>query len=119
MHNWRLQMTQQQKLTAPVVEVTEIRAVNKGSLRAFATVRLSNTVIIHSVRMIQQLGQAAWVSMPQNEVKSTTGGKSKYFSIVEIVDEDLKVAITAAVLKAYNAAEKCVTREPSEEPFSS
>ena len=73
--------------TETAVMVDEIKRIDKGSLRAFATVTVGGRLTIHSIRIIQLEGQVAWVSMPQIEVKSHDGGKSKYFPIVEIPDQ--------------------------------
>lgn len=86
-----------------VIVVSEIKPVNKGALRAFCTVSIAGKLTIHSVRVIQQEGQAAWVSMPQNEVKGSDGGKSKYYPVVEVTDEALKEQIAVAVLDAWRA----------------
>ena len=88
-------------MTKSVIEVNEIKHVNKGSLKAFASVTIAGKVKIHSIRIIQQEGQSPWVSMPQTEVASTNGGKSKYYSIVDVLDESLKQQITDAVLRTW------------------
>jgi DNA-binding cell septation regulator SpoVG len=85
------------------VTVDEIKRIERGTLRAFVTVTLAGKLRIHSVRIVQQPGQAAWVSMPQNEVKSQEGGKSKYYPTVEVTDENLKRQISEAVLAAWRA----------------
>lgn len=85
----------------PAIELIAIKHINKGSLKAFATVKVANKVVIHSLRIIQQKGQSAWVSMPQTEVPSSNGGKPRYFPIVEVVDEDLKKQICETVLSSW------------------
>jgi DNA-binding cell septation regulator SpoVG len=87
----------------PAVKVELLKVVHKGSLRAFATINIAGKLRINSIRIVQQDGQAAWVSLPQSEVASKDGGKSKYYPIVEAVDEKLKKQITDAVLAAYHA----------------
>ena len=89
----------------PTVTVDSIKPVNKGSLRAFATVTIAGKLTINSIRIIQQADQSAWVSLPQNEVKSADGGRSKYFPIVEVHDDGLKKQIINAVLAEYHAQE--------------
>jgi len=86
----------------PKIDVQTIKTINKGSLRAFASVTIADKLTIHSIRIVQQDGQAAWVSLPQSEVKAADGGKSKYFPIVEISDETLRNQIINAVLAAYH-----------------
>ncbi len=87
------------------VRVDQIKPINKGSLRAFATVTIAGKLTIHSIRIVQQAEQAAWVSLPQNEVKAADGGKSKYFPIVEVHDDGLKKQIINAVLAEFHAQE--------------
>src|SRR5262249_3126314 len=83
------------------VEVVSIKHINKGSLRAFVTVKIADKLIIHSLRVIQQEGQQPWVSMPQTEAPQPNGAKPKYYSIVEIPDESLKKQVTEAVLRSW------------------
>ena len=87
------------------VVVDSIKRIDKGSLRAFATVTIAGKLTINSIRIVQQNKQAAWVSLPQNEVKSADGGRSKYFPIVEVHDDTLKKQIIDAVLAEYHAQE--------------
>ena len=74
-------------MSQAVVTVDSIKKVDKGSLRAFATVTIAGKLTINSIRIIQQAEQSAWVSLPQNEVKAADGGRSKYFPIVEVHDD--------------------------------
>ena len=87
------------------VRVDSITPVNKGSLRAFATVTIAGKLTIHSIRIVQQDDQAAWASLLQNEVKAADGGKSRYFPIVEIPDDELKKQIIDAVLAEFHSQE--------------
>jgi DNA-binding cell septation regulator SpoVG len=86
-----------------IVKVDSIKRIDRGSLRAFATVTIADKLTIHSIRIVQQAGQAAWVSLPQSEVKAADGGKSKFFPIVEISDAALKDQVINAVLAEYHA----------------
>ncbi len=97
------------------VEVISVKHINKGSLRAFATVKVANKLTIHSVRIIQQDGQEAWVSMPQTEAPSANGGKPRYFPIVEILDDNLKKQISDAVLGSWAPPKSAIAGE--EPPF--
>src|SRR5262249_32140029 len=87
----------------PIVTVDEIKPVDRGVLRAFCTITIAGKLTIHSVRIIEEPGKAAWVSLPQNQVLPAGGGKAKYFPIVEVTDENLKQQITTAVLQAWRA----------------
>jgi DNA-binding cell septation regulator SpoVG len=90
-------------MSQSTVKVDNICRVDKGSLRAFASVTVAGKLTIHSIRIVQQDGQAAWVSLPQTEVKAADGGKSKYFPVVEISDSALKEQVINSVLAAYHA----------------
>jgi hypothetical protein len=83
---------------AVVVQVENIKAINKGSLRGFCTVVIGG-LKINSCRVIQEEGKTAWVSLPQQEWTDREG-KKKYSPIVEVPDH-IKVAIQSAVLKAW------------------
>jgi DNA-binding cell septation regulator SpoVG len=81
------------------VEVLAIKPLsNKGSLRAFVSVRLGG-VVIHDCRVVQRFGQKAWVSLPQKEF-TTKAGEKKYAPIVELSDH-LKKQVNEAVLIAW------------------
>lgn len=76
-------------------------ATPKGALIGFAGVRLNGRgyLTIHDLRIIQQSGQRAWVSMP---AKSYTDqqGQTHWSSIVE-ADKELMAKIQAAVLETW------------------
>lgn len=86
---------------APAVQVENIKAVNKGSLRAFCSVVIGG-LKINSLRIIQEEGKAAWVSLPQQEW-TAQDGKKHYSAIVEVPDT-IKRAIQDAVLREWEAA---------------
>jgi len=75
----------------------------KGPLRAFATVRLYGTILVNGCRIIQQDGQGAFVTFPQEEGKAPVapGEKKKYFPIVKVEDKNTMKAIEKVVLEAY------------------
>ena len=85
-------------MEAKKIEVVAVRPIDKGNLRAFVSVRLGG-VTIHDCRVIQQQGQAAWVSMPQREYTDKQGQK-KYSAIVEL-SEALKKSVSALVLQSW------------------
>ena len=95
--------TNQEQFT-PKIFVETIKLINKGSLRAFATVAVAG-MRIHGVRIIQQDSQNAWVALPQTEIPpKTPTEKKKYFPVVEVLDPTLKDEIQGAVLEAYRRA---------------
>lgn len=56
---------------------------------------------VHGIRVIQQPGQRAWVSLPQAEGKPGPSGKKAWFPVIECSDKALERAIKDAVLKAW------------------
>lgn len=93
-------MNAEKKQRIVVLQVKSLDAP-KGSLRGFASVRINgqSSVTINDLRIIQQDGQKAWVSLPQ---KSWTdqSGKAKYAPIVEI-DGPLMDEISETVLAEW------------------
>jgi DNA-binding cell septation regulator SpoVG len=85
-------------LTPRVLEVR--RLVGTGNLKAFAVVAVGPWTV-RGCRVVQQPGQRAYVSLPQEK---TTDGR--FFPILQTKDANLKDAIQAAVLEAWNAFEK-------------
>lgn len=83
------------------IDVVSVRTMknSSGALKAFVSVRVGG-VTIHDMRVIQQDGKSAWVACPQKEIPDKSGGKSKYFPIVEFTD-DLKERVSDAVLAEW------------------
>ena len=83
-----------------MVNVEQIKPItNAGNLKAFATVNVAGRIRISDVRVIQQAGQSAWVSMPSRAYEKD--GQRKWAPIVEIQDEKLKDEISEAVLAEF------------------
>ena len=70
-----------------------------GNLRAFVSVTINDKLTIHSCRIIQQPGQAAWVSLPQREW-STPQGEKRFAPLIEL-PERVKNAIQETVLNIW------------------
>ena len=87
----------------PSIAVEKIRRVAKGNLKAFASVHMGGKFRIHSLRIVQQPGQAAWVSLPQSEWTDREG-KTRYSPIIELPN-NVKEAISEAVLKEWRKTE--------------
>jgi DNA-binding cell septation regulator SpoVG len=87
----------------PSVTVEKIRRVAKGNLRAFVSVEVGGKFKIHGIRIVQQPGKVAWVSLPQSEWTDRKG-KTRYSPIVEFPD-NVTEAISEAVLKAWSKTE--------------
>ena len=75
------------------------RFVDKGNLKAIASVKIGKSLRISGFRVVQQPNQKAWVSAPQNTWKDKEG-KTKYSPIVEL-SGDLKDEVEAAVLMEW------------------
>ena len=80
-----------------MIEVVHIKRVNAGSLRAFVAVNI-HEVIIKDFRVVQQEGQAPWVSVPQ--VEYTRNGERRFKPLIQL-PVDLKKEVSQLVLKAY------------------
>ena len=82
------------------ITVDKIRKLDgSGNLRAFVSVTIGGTLTIHSLRIIQQPGQKAWVSLPQREW-TTPQEETRFAPLIEL-PEKVKNAIEAAVLNAW------------------
>lgn len=82
------------------IEVISIKRLKDcRSLKAFASIRFGG-IEIHGLRIVQQPGQKAWVSLPQ--VEYNRDGKKCYYPMITIHDKRLKAAITQAVLEAWH-----------------
>jgi DNA-binding cell septation regulator SpoVG len=78
------------------LEVTRITPVNSGgNIKAFASVKLGNTLTIHSVKVIQQTGQKAFVRLPDQK------SGEKWFPVVEWLDQAFMDAVSEKVLAAW------------------
>jgi DNA-binding cell septation regulator SpoVG len=64
------------------ITVGKIRIIEKGNLKAFVSIVIDGVMTIHDCRVVQQVGQKAWVSMPQKEYQQN--GERKYAAVVEV-----------------------------------
>ena len=74
-----------------------------GNLRCFASVKIG-PLTVHKFRLIQQAGQSAWVSPPQEDWTDAQGTK-RWKSLLEIPDK-WKEPLTRAVIAAYEEAKR-------------
>jgi DNA-binding cell septation regulator SpoVG len=79
------------------ITVLELKPVEKGNLKAFVAIAVHG-IVIRDCRIVQQPGQATWVSPPQQSYE--IGGEKKWKAIVEFPKE-LRRPIEAAVLRAW------------------
>ena len=81
------------------VTCLQIRPVKTpGNLRAFADVQLG-PLVITGCRVIQQVGQAAWVSMPQAQADD-----GRFFPCLRTDDDALRQNVKDRVLRAAASA---------------
>ena len=58
------------------IEVENIHKLDgAGNLKAFASVNIGGKLTIHSLRIVQQPGQKAWVALPQREWRDGAGNR--------------------------------------------
>jgi DNA-binding cell septation regulator SpoVG len=83
---------------AATIEVLTVSAVSAGSLRAFASVRIGPALVLNKCRVIQQVGQKPWISMPQ-EHWTDREGTTQYAPVV-VLTGTLKARVEAAIMTA-------------------
>ena len=81
------------------IEVLEIKTMQRGNLRAFASVKIGEDVTIQTFRVIQQPHQRAYVHPPQLEYIDGFGNR-KYFPVVKLAPE-LKERVQCAILEKW------------------
>lgn len=79
----------------PVAVSSIHRLPDGGNLKGFATVQVGPWTV-RGLRIIQQLGQRAYVALPQ-----TQSPDGRYWPVLQTSDSTLKDAIQAAVLTAW------------------
>jgi DNA-binding cell septation regulator SpoVG len=79
------------------IQVVELVAMTKGNLKAMASVRIGPSLLVRKCRVIQQPGQRAWVSMPQ-ERWDGHDGKPHYTALVEL-SGTLRARVEQAILQ--------------------
>ena len=79
------------------IAIIALSAVSAGSLRAFASVQVGPSLVVHKFRIVQQPGQRPWVSPPQETWKDREG-RTQYFPLV-VLTGSLKTRVEAAILQ--------------------
>ena len=100
------------------ITVTKITPMkNESNLKAFASVKLGNTLTIHDCRVIQQAGQQAFVSLPQRKDEAS----GKYFYIVypedKLFSEAIQIKVLAAWQEKVGGQPEATTRVEIDNPF--
>jgi len=81
------------------IRVEEIRKLERGSLRGFATVNVAGMVRISHIKIIQLEGRA-FIQMPQRSYQTNDGGR-RYSNVIDLPD-DLTREVEKAVLWFWN-----------------
>ena len=71
-----------------------------GTVKAFASIQIADALEIRDLKLIQQEGQRAWVSLPDHQRSDGKG----YAPIVKCLDDRLKAEIDKVVLDAWQSA---------------
>lgn len=77
------------------ISVIRLVAANKGNVKAFASVKLGDTLTIHSIKIVQQPGQRPYVRLPESEQNG------RYFPVVSADDQRFQDALQEKVLAAW------------------
>ena len=80
--------------------VEEIRKLERGSLRGFATVNVGGFIRISDIRIIQPEGKEAFVQMPQRSYQTNSGGRI-FGNVIDLPD-DLAIEVEKAILWFWN-----------------
>jgi hypothetical protein len=75
--------------------IEELRKLERGSLRGFATINVGGIRISH-IKIIQPEGKEPFIQMPQRSFQSNRGGR-RYSNVIELPD-DLMREVEKAVL---------------------
>ena len=92
------------------IRVEEIRKLERGSLRGFATVNVAGMIRISHIRIIQLEGKKPFIQMPQRWYQTNDGGR-RYSNVVDLPD-DLTREVEKAVLWFWN--QQAHTSHPEE-----
>ena len=82
------------------IEVGEIKAIQRGALRAFVSVKIGEDLTILNFRVVQQAGQRAHVHCPQLEYIDGFGNR-KYFPVVKLSPK-LKEEVQNVILEKWD-----------------
>ena len=99
---------------------------NSNSLKAFATITIANSFMVHNIRVVEG-SKGLFVAMP-NRSYQNDNGNTKYSDICHAISNDMKQRIDSVVLNAYQMAigqnmdseneVSDVVNEPDTMPFS-
>jgi hypothetical protein len=82
------------------IRVEEIRKLERGSLRGFATVNVAGLIRISHIKIIHPEGKEPFIQMPQRSYQTNDGGR-RYSNVIDLPD-DLTREVEKAVLCFWN-----------------
>jgi DNA-binding cell septation regulator SpoVG len=82
------------------IRVEEIRKLQRGSLRGFATVNIGDFIRISHIKIIQPEGKEPFIQMPQRSYQ-TNNGQRRYSNVIDLPHE-LTREVEKAVLSFWN-----------------
>ena len=82
------------------IRVEEIRKLERGSVRGFATVNVAGLIRISHIKIIHPEGKEAFIEMPKRSYQTNKGGR-RYSNVVDLPD-DLTREVEKAVLWFWN-----------------
>jgi DNA-binding cell septation regulator SpoVG len=82
------------------IRVEEIRKLERGSLRGFATVNVGGLIRISHIKIIQPEGKEAFIQMPQRSYQMSNG-ETRYSNVIDLPD-NLSSELEKAVLWFWN-----------------
>jgi len=82
-----------------MIRLINLKFVEKGSIRAVATVSWFG-IIIENIKVIQQGGQNPYVRLPEHEF-TNSDGKKKYFQFLKFENEEYKKQLDNLILPVY------------------
>ena len=84
------------------ITVFNLRAVNRGALKATMSIRLASGLTIHDCKIIQQ-DEGLHAALPQRSERQK-GGEVVYHDLVEFADVETWSAIAPQLVAYYQAA---------------
>jgi hypothetical protein len=93
------------------IRVEEIRKLERGSLRGFATVNVGGFIRISHIKIIQPEGKEPFIQMSQRSYQ-TNNGERRYSNVIDLPD-DLTREIEKAMLWFWNQERR--TSPPGEQ----
>jgi DNA-binding cell septation regulator SpoVG len=86
------------------ITVFNLRAINKGALKAVVSVNLGNGLILHECKIVEKNGEVKAV-VPQRSERGM-GGVMIYYDIVEFAEKGDWEKVEAEILAYYLSQQK-------------